>query len=302
VFLTGATGYTGGLTLKYLVEAGHSVVALARRPPNGDTDGADGVRWVTGDFSDRAVITACLAGVDGALHIGASHDAEMERLDKIVITAIGDAFAGSGRVFITTSATPVYGPTGPTPRDEHEPIENPHPLRAWRMRHDLEVAGLESRGVRGVVIRPGYIFGRAGGVLADVIRRAQKSGEATYVGDGETLSSTVHIDALSELYLLALANPIARGIYNAVSDEVIRSADIAKTVAAAFGPGITAKSWPIEDARRSLGELADLTNMTCVAHSLRARRELGWVASSRSLLGELVGGSYQTGPLQPYKA
>lgn len=302
VFLTGATGYTGGVMLGYLLDAGHSVVALARRPPHGDTDGADGVRWVTGDFSDPEVIRTCLADADAALHIGASHDAQMERLDKIVVRTIGDALAGTGRVFITTSATPVYGDTGPTPRDEHEPIENPHPLRAWRMRHDLEVAGLDARGVRGVVIRPGYIYGQAGGVLADVIRRARDTGEARYIGQGDNLSSTVHIDALARLYLLALDDPSARGIYNAVSDEVIRSSDIAKTVAAAFGPGIEPRAWPIEDARKTLGELADLTNMTCVAHSLRARRELGWVASGPSLLSELVGGSYQTQPLQPYKS
>jgi nucleoside-diphosphate-sugar epimerase len=299
IFLTGATGYTGSAMLGHLLDAGHSVIALARRPPHAETAG---VRWVRGDFSDAEVIKTCLADADAALHIGASHDAQMERLDKIVVRTIGDAFAGSGRVFITTSATPVYGDTGATPRDEHEPIENPHPLRTWRMRHDLEVAGLHARGVRGVVVRPGYIYGRAGGVLADVIRRARDTGEARYVGLGDRLSSTVHVDALARLYLLTLEDPSARGIYNAVSDEVIRSADIAKTVAAAFGPGIEPRAWPIEDARKTLGELADLTNMTCVAHSLRARRELGWVASGPSLLSELVGGSYQTQTLQPYKS
>ena len=297
IFLTGATGYTGSIVCKHFVDAEYSVLALRRGVPSSSEGGVD---WVEGDFSDGEKIVQLAARADAAIHIGASHDADMERLDRIVIDAIGKAYARSGKTFITTSATPVYGDTGLEPRDEHEPIENPHPLRAWRMRHDNEVVSLADAGVRGIVIRPGYIYGRAGGLLSDTIKRARETGKAQYIGTGENWTSTVHVDSLAKLYQLALENPAARGIYNAVSDEIVRSSDIVTAIAAAFGPGIEPDPWAIDDARATLGEYADLAIINCVASSTRARAELGWTPNARGMLSDILGGSYRNEPLLAY--
>ncbi len=300
IFLTGATGYTGGVVLNHLLAAGHEVAGIARRLPESALVNRKGLLWIEGDFGDGALIETLARQADGVLHIGASHDKEMERLDGIVIRSVADALAGSGRVFVSTSATPVYGDTGNDPRDEHEPIEHPHPLRAWRMRHDQEVVKLVERDIRGVVIRPGYIYGQSGGLLSEAIRTARLTGKARYIGDGRRASSTVHVDALAKLYILALENNSARGIYNAASDEVVFSSDICEIIAALYGPGIVAQAWPIEEARKTFGEYADLANITCIASSVRARQELGWLPVGTTLLGELVGGSYRIGPLQDY--
>lgn len=299
IFLTGGTGYTGSHVIGHLLAAGHEVIALARKAPP-QAEARPGFRWVEGDFANGELIKTVAQDVDGVLHVGASHDDDMERLDGIFIRAVGEALAGTGKVFISTSATPVYGDTGPEPRDEREPIENPLPFREWRMRHDNEVVGYADRGVRGVIVRPGLIYGKAGGPLAWNITRAQAAGKALYIEDGRSESSAVHVDALAKLYLLALENESARGIYNAASDEIVLSVDIAQTIAAFYGPGIVAESWPLEDARKVMGGFADLTNTRCVVSSARARRELGWVPVGPSVLSELIGGSYRTGPLSSY--
>lgn len=299
IFLTGGTGYTGGETIGHLLAAGHEVVALARKIPAA-APAREGLRWVEGDFANGEQIKALAREADGVLHIGASHDVEMERLDGIFIRAVGDALAGTGKVFISTSATPVYGDTGPEPRDEHEPIENPLPFREWRMRHDLEVVGFADRDVRGVIVRPGLIYGKAGGPLSWNIARARQSGKALYIADGRSESSAVHVDALAKLYLLALENEAATGIYNAGSDEVVLSVDIAEAIAAFYGPGIVAESWPLEEARKAIGGFADLSNTRCIVSSARARRELGWLPVGPTVLSELIGGSYRNGPLAPY--
>lgn len=299
IFLTGGTGYTGGETIGHLLEAGHDVVALARKVPT-QAPVRDGLRWIEGDFANGALIQNLAREADGVLHIGASHDADMERLDGTFIRAVGDALAGSDKVFISTSATPVYGDTGIGPRDEHEPIDNPLPFREWRMRHDNEVVGFADRGIRSVIVRPGLIYGKAGGPLSWNIASARTSGKALYIADGRAESSAVHVDALAKLYILALENGAARGIYNAASDEVTRSIDIAETIAAFYGPGIIAESWPLEDARKTLGGFADLSNTRCIVSSARARRELGWLPVGPTVLSELIGGSYRNGPLAPY--
>jgi nucleoside-diphosphate-sugar epimerase len=221
----------------------------------------------------------------------------MQRLDRGVIDAIAAAFAGSGKVFVSTSAGPVYGDTAGMPRDEHEPIENPHPLRAWRVQHDRDVVALVDRGTRGVVLRPGLIYGRAGGWVAGLIRRAQQTRRARYIGEGTHRTSTVHVDALADLYLRAVTNESAAGIYNAGSDEVHRPADTAQLIAATFGPGIEAESWPVDEARVELGDLADLSTVECIISSNRARCELGWHPIAPSLTTEIASGSYRTSPL-----
>ena len=298
VMITGATGYTGGVVLDHLLEAGHETLAIARRIPNNIS--REGLEWRQADFADRGAVRQAAAECDAVIHIGASHDVQMEALDATLIDAVIAGLAGSGRAFISTSATPVYGDTGAIPRDEREPIDHPHPLRAWRARHDSKVAALSDQDIRGVVLRPGHIYGRAGGLMADAIRRARATGMARYIGQGRYKSSTVHVDALARLYLLALERTEARGIYNAVSDEIVCQADSAEVIALVYGPGITVRSWPEEEARAAMGDIASLVMMDCVASADRARRELGWSPAAPSLLSELVGGSYRHQPLAPY--
>lgn len=297
-FMTGTTGHAGSVALNHFVEQGHEVHALVRPRHKGKLAERKGVRWVYGDFADSEIVREAVSQTDGVVHIGASHDAEQEQLDAMVIAAMTEGLGQSGKVFVSTSATPVYGDTGDEIRDEHEPIENPHPLRAWRMRHDLNIVG--TSGIRGVIVRPGLIYGRAGGWLAGLILRAKESGVASYIGEGSYLVSTVHADALADLYLKAFLNEAAHGIYNAASDEVTCSRENAEMIAAHHGPGIEARSWPIEEAREALGELADLACVKCIVSSNRARHELGWHPIAPSVATELSTGSYKIGPLVPY--
>lgn len=293
VFITGATGYTGRVVAERLIAAGHEVQALARPHHNGTATAWSGPRWIWAGFDDAALLTQVARDVDAVVHIGASHDREQQRLDAVAINAFAAGLAGSGKTFISTSATPVYGDTGRTPRDEREPIDNPAPSRRWRIDHDRLVVDLAARAVRGVVIRPAYIYGRAGGWLAAQILRARETGQARYIGEGLNLTSTVHVEALAELYLLALENPEASGIYNAASDDLVRSRDAAELIARLYGDGIVAQHWPLDEARQQLGDLAELSCVESVIDSTRARAQLGWRPQALGLTTELAAGSYR---------
>ena len=121
-------------------------------------------------------------------------------------------------------------------------------MRAWRARHDQAVVGLSAKGIRGISVRPGLIYGHAGGWLAGLILRARETGKSLHIGEGTNLVSTIHADALSDLYLKAVTNESAHGIYNAGSDEVVCSRDTAHLIAKHFGPGIEPVCWPLEEA------------------------------------------------------
>jgi nucleoside-diphosphate-sugar epimerase len=300
VFLTGATGYMGGVLLDRLLAEGIAVLALARPHRRGTLPARSGLEWVLGGLDDAPTLAKSARETDATIHVAAQHDAAMERLDRAAVTAIADGLRGSGKPFIMTSATPVYGDTGPTPRDEREPVDHPHPLRAFRLQHDRFVVALNREDVRAAVVRPPFVYGRAGGVLVTLIGQARRDGVAYTVGDGRNRWSTVHVDDLADLYLRVLRDASARGVYNAAGEDTVSLREIAEAIAAAFGPGIAVGSWSIEQATARLGDLYALMALEQRVSSGRARAELGWAPRASTLLDDLTAGSYWSQPLAAY--
>ena len=92
VAVTGGTGFTGGHTLKKLVEYGHEPVVLARSaaklaqveklheiPP---------VKYILGDVSDHEAVVSLLDGCDAALHIAAVTGTQIRKIPSLKATNI----------------------------------------------------------------------------------------------------------------------------------------------------------------------------------------------------------------------
>ncbi len=69
ILVTGATGYVGGQLLKALLDAGHRVRCLARRPEALCSQAAAGAEVVRGDALDAPSLRAALLGVDTAYYL-----------------------------------------------------------------------------------------------------------------------------------------------------------------------------------------------------------------------------------------
>lgn len=65
VALTGGTGFVGKATIARLIEAGHQVRALARRPQTA----SEGVTWIAGALDDEASLAKLCDGAGAVLHI-----------------------------------------------------------------------------------------------------------------------------------------------------------------------------------------------------------------------------------------
>lgn len=300
VFLTGSTGYMGSVVLERLLDKGIAVLALARPERKGVLGAKAGLDWVFGELDDEALVGKAAASADAVLHLAAQHDATMERLDAAAVRAISAALKGSGKAFITTSASPVYGNTGFSPRDESEPVIDPFPMRRFRLEHDRLVIGLRDMGVRSIVIRPPFVYGRAGGFLVTLIQQALADRDARTIGSGANGWSTVHVEDLADLYLRVLLTDTALGAYNAGSVDVVSMREIAETIAQGFGPGITVGSWTEEEAVARLGLLMPIMALEQRISSQRAYRELGWAPRTSGLLSDLAEGSYRQMPLVSY--
>ena len=279
IFVTGATGYIGAAVAAKLIAAGHRVAGLARSETSARALERLGAEALAGSLEEAEAISSAARAADAAIHIAFANSADAPRLDRLAVDAILSAMAGSGKPFLYTSGVWVMGNTGGHVADESTPV-HPVDLVAWRPPHEQLV--LNAKGVRGIVIRPGMVYGGSGG-LVETLFRPDERGVVHYIGTGENRWSFVHVDDLADLYLLALNAP-AGSVYFAASGPAIPVSVVAQA-AAKGGP---VKAIPLEIARQSMGGFADALALDCMVTAHKAIEELGWKPSARHVLEELA--------------
>lgn len=270
IFMTGATGYIGSVVTEKLLAAGHRVSGLARSDEAARRLEAAGAEAVRGALDDPDPVARGAAEADGAIHLAMDFSADAPKVDRAATGAILRGLDGSGKPFLYTSGVWVMGSTGGHVVDETAPL-NPVPMVAWRPAHEQLVLGAE--GVRGVVIRPAMVFGRGGGFVASLFR-PDASGAVRYVGTGENRWSMVHVEDLADLYVLALGAPTG-SVYFAATGPAVP----VPMVAQAFANGAPLSALPLEEARRTMGPLADALAIDCMVTGMKAIRDLGWAPS-----------------------
>ena len=68
-FVTGATGFVGGVLVIKLREAGHEVHASVRNPDKAQNLQAIGAKLFRGDVTDKESMREAMQGVDGVFHV-----------------------------------------------------------------------------------------------------------------------------------------------------------------------------------------------------------------------------------------
>lgn len=68
-FVTGSTGFVGGVPARKLREVGHEVYASVRNPETAKALQALGVKLFKGDVTDKETMRAAMTGVDGVFHV-----------------------------------------------------------------------------------------------------------------------------------------------------------------------------------------------------------------------------------------
>jgi nucleoside-diphosphate-sugar epimerase len=283
VFLTGATGYIGSAVADALLRAGHSVVGLARSDAAADRLSAREIIPFHGDLNSPASLAKAAAQSDAVIHTGTTNDGN---LDQAAVRAMLGALLDSGKPLIYTSGIWVLGDTGGKIADETWPL-NPAALVAWRPQAEEMVLRAGPTGVRSIVIRPGVVYGRGGGIPADLVKSARETGAARFVGAGENRWPMVHVEDLAELYVLALQQAPAGTIFHATDGSSYRVREIAEAASVGAGAGGRIQSWPLDEARKTLGAYADALVLDQLVTSQNAKSTLGWQLWTVSVIEEL---------------
>ena len=274
VFVTGGTGYVGSAIVHALVRAGHEVTSTSRSEAGDRALAALGATPIRGGLGALAPLAGRIAEHDAAVHaamdyrLGPPADAE-------AVGALLDGARQAGRPFSVayTSGVWVLGSTA-TPASEAEPIVRPATAVAWRPPHEKRVLEAATDRIATAVIRPGTVFGEKRGLVSPWFESAVKEGRTSFVGSGDQRWAFVHRDDLAELYRAVLERR-ARGIFHCVDGASPTVAEAAAAASRAAGKGGAVRAIPVEEARKTMGPMADALAMDQVVVSTRGA-EVGW--------------------------
>ncbi|MFF3489041.1 NAD-dependent epimerase/dehydratase family protein [Streptomyces sp. NPDC002701] len=285
IFVTGASGYIGGSVATRLVRAGYTVTGLTRDRTKAKALARVGVQPVVGFLDDPNVLTEQARRADAVVNAADSdHHGAVETFVA--------ALAGTGKPLIHTSGSSIVGvgTDGEASAtvydedilDERSAWEPDHPVRRARVAVDRLVLAAAEQNVRSAVLCNSLIYGHGRGqardsvLIAALVNQARVGGVVRRVGAGRNVWSNVHIDDVTDLYLLALEKTPAGTFYFVENGEESLAA-MTDAIAATLGlpdpcpwdPDSPDNLWHPEFARHALGSNSRVR--TTRTHSL-----LGW--------------------------
>jgi nucleoside-diphosphate-sugar epimerase len=296
IFMTGASGYIGGTVADSLVKAGHAVSGLARSDAAAAKLRKHGMAAVRGDLGSHSIVRDAARAAEAVINCANADD-------PFVTAAILEGLAGSSKTLLHTSGTSIVGDksAGKFSRKVHyedTPYE-PLPEKIQRVAIQRTVLAAAAHGLRSVVLCPCLIYGEGRGANPDsiqvptLIRQAVKSGVPRYVGTGENVWSTVHIEDVCDAYLLALEAAPAGSFFYLESGETNFKA-IVESIGRLLG-GKAAQGWGIDEAIAQWGPMAVWFSLggNSRVNADKARRMLGWQPKGASLVEEIERGWYK---------
>ncbi|GCD33328.1 oxidoreductase [Streptomyces chrestomyceticus JCM 4735] len=301
VFVTGATGFIGTAVVQDLLEAGHTVVGLARSDTAAATLRAAGAEAHRGSLDDPGGLHDGAAAADGVIHLAYRHDfsdhaafVEAGELDLRAVEAIGKALDGTGKPFLATSGTLPLAAMAPGRVGTEDVRAEPGTDRP-RLATENAVVALAGRGVRASVVRLAPSVHGEGdrGFVPLLIDTARATGAAAYVGDGANRWPAVHRLDAARLFRLALETAPAGSVLHGTAEEGVPFRAVAEAIGAGLGVpvvGITA-----EEAGGRFGFLSGMVPVDNPTSSALTRELVGWNPERPSLLEDLGAGHYFSG-------
>lgn len=284
VFITGGTGYIGSEVALALRRAGHDVYALVRSAssPVAKALAENEVRIVEGDLKKYESFSEVAAQASVLIHAAADYS-DFNGVDNLATDAFlkiseeSQLRSAERKLLIYTSGILVY-PESSAVSDEDTPLDST-PVLAGRRANEQRF--LHATHGDGVVLRPGYVYGKRNvNVFYQYFEQAAK-GEVYTTTKRTAGWSHIHIDDLAAAYVSVVEAPrgvVKSQVFNLTDDSRTTNEQIARVFSglAGYTGAITEKTelgWP-------------LANKTVYATSKKLTRYTGWTPKHLGLVDE----------------
>jgi nucleoside-diphosphate-sugar epimerase len=299
-FVTGATGFIGGVVVRKLVHRGDDVVAAVRYPGRARHLADEGVEVVRGDVSDRGSLVPPMRGVDGVFHIAGWYKVGVDDRDAAWATNVDgtrnvlDVMAELGIAKgVYTSTLAVNSDTHGVEVDEsyhfvgrHLSLYDATKAEAHRIAQARIAGGLPL-----VIVMPGLVYGPEDTSSVRASLRTLLRGRLPAVPTG-TAYCWAHVDDIADAHILAMDTASAGQSYIIAGQRatVLDAMRLAARVAGKRAPigipaggmramapltGLLGRVLPLP-AEYSPEGLRVVAGPTYLGSNAKARRELGY--------------------------
>ncbi|OBG28825.1 NAD(P)-dependent oxidoreductase [Mycobacterium sp. 852002-51057_SCH5723018] len=272
VFVTGGTGALGSRAVPALINAGHTVSALARNEAKARVLRDQGAAPVLVSLFDREGLTAAFAGHDAVVNLASALPSpqrfvfksawtECQRIRTEGSAAVTDAaLAAAVSRVVQESVAMIYRDGADRWIDEEWPTDH-YPIAAGNHSAEGNARRFHDAGGTAVVLRFGIFYGHGAAHSEQIMAMARRH-IGFRAGPPDSYVSSIQLADAANAVVAALE--CAGGTYNVVDDEPVTARENALAMADAVG----AKPWISGPGRLALAAGERTTSMT---RSLRVR-------------------------------
>lgn len=272
VFITGATGYIGFHVAKTFRREGYEVWGLTGSKEKSTNLARNEIMPIVDGLQPAQSFRRVASKSDVIIHTAIDNQDALGALDQQTTKILLDVVRNSAisKTLVYTSGTWVLG------NSEHQKLteESPYkPIEEVFWRPQVEEMVLEGNGI---VIRPGVVYGKSGGMTGMWFQGASNGGVVQIVGEGQNHWAMVHVDDLAQGYLQAIQSGLRGEIFNMVDSSSATVLEMASAAATAAGNIKQLEFIPVDKATQEMGTMAEALAIDQIVDNSKARRLLDW--------------------------
>jgi hypothetical protein len=276
ILVAGASGFVGTHLCRFLLNANHNVIGLARSEPN-NRIAHQNYRFIAADTTRPGPWQERLTEVDAVINLAGrsifgrwTEAVKSDIRESRIMTTRNVVLGlpqGKAAVLISASGVGYYGSRGDEVLTEEAPAGDDF-LARLSIDWEREALAARVKGARVVVTRLGVVLGRGGGAMAQMLP-AFKAFVGGPIGDGRQWFPWIHLHDLTAAMLFLIEHRALSGPVNLCAPHPVPN----RTLAAAIGKSLNRPAFmraPAFMIRMALGEFADvlLASQRAVPHKL----------------------------------